>query len=199
MLPPTWPCLPPSSTWTWIASINIIDVFHLGLLHLRSYHHIPYSLKVVVQWTLHIPLHQLAFDPFDIVAWHFFCYSFLSVVLHRVVRKATKRLTFTCVNTWVVTGIPYKRRTYIIRMLVLISCRCLKSTPNPTPPPLTQLHRALTLAHVGEYVRTICALILNTHVAPFEETTHYYKMHIHSLWVSLDFEWIWTFLPSEIV
>jgi hypothetical protein len=28
---------------------------------------------------------------------------------------------------------------------------------------------------------------------------HYYKMRPSSLWVSLDFEWIWTFLPSEIV
>jgi hypothetical protein len=28
---------------------------------------------------------------------------------------------------------------------------------------------------------------------------HYYKMHLSSLWDSLDFEWIWTFLPSEIV
>jgi hypothetical protein len=27
----------------------------------------------------------------------------------------------------------------------------------------------------------------------------YYKMRPSSLWVSLDFEWIWTFLPSEIV
>jgi len=24
---------------------------------------------------------------------------------------------------------------------------------------------------------------------------HYIKMHPNSLWVSLDFEWIWTFLP----
>jgi hypothetical protein len=28
---------------------------------------------------------------------------------------------------------------------------------------------------------------------------HYYEVHPNSLWVSLDFEWIWTFLPSEIV
>ncbi len=28
---------------------------------------------------------------------------------------------------------------------------------------------------------------------------HYYKMCPSSLWISLDFEWIWTFLPSEIV
>jgi hypothetical protein len=29
--------------------------------------------------------------------------------------------------------------------------------------------------------------------------THYYKMHPSSLWVSLYFEWIWTFLPIENV
>jgi hypothetical protein len=29
--------------------------------------------------------------------------------------------------------------------------------------------------------------------------THYYKMCPSSLLVSLDFEWIWTFLPREIV
>jgi hypothetical protein len=28
---------------------------------------------------------------------------------------------------------------------------------------------------------------------------HYYEMHPSSLWVSLDFEWIWTFLLNEIV
>jgi hypothetical protein len=30
-------------------------------------------------------------------------------------------------------------------------------------------------------------------------TIHYYKMHLSSLWVSLDFEWIWTFSPNEII
>jgi hypothetical protein len=28
---------------------------------------------------------------------------------------------------------------------------------------------------------------------------HYYKMYFNSLWVSLDFEWIWTFLSNKIV
>jgi len=66
MLPSTLPCFPPSSTWTWIASINIIDVFHLGLPHPRLYHHIPYSLRVDVQQALHIPLSQLTLDLSDI-------------------------------------------------------------------------------------------------------------------------------------
>jgi hypothetical protein len=38
----------PSSTWTWIASLDLIDVFHLGLPHPRSYHHIPYVIHVKV-------------------------------------------------------------------------------------------------------------------------------------------------------
>ncbi len=54
VLPLTLPCSPPFLTWTWIAFIDIIDAFHLGLLHLHSYHHIPYVLQVDVQWALHI-------------------------------------------------------------------------------------------------------------------------------------------------
>jgi len=36
----------PSLTWTWITSLDIMNVFHLGLPHPRSYHHIPYVLHV---------------------------------------------------------------------------------------------------------------------------------------------------------
>jgi hypothetical protein len=28
---------------------------------------------------------------------------------------------------------------------------------------------------------------------------HYHKMRLNSIWVSLDFEWIWTFLFGKIV
>jgi hypothetical protein len=31
------------------------------------------------------------------------------------------------------------------------------------------------------------------------QKNHYWEMHLSSLWVSLDFERIWTFLPTEIV
>ncbi len=101
MFPLTLPCSPLSSALTWIASINIIDAFHLGLLRLHSYHHIPYTFRVVVQQTLHIPLFQLAFDHSDITTWYFFCYSLLYVCpfLHEVVKKVTKRLELAFVNT----------------------------------------------------------------------------------------------------
>jgi len=75
---PTLPCFPPFSTWTWIASIHIIDVFHLGLLHPHSYQHILYVLRVDVQWALHIPLSQLTSNPSDIVILHVFLIFVLS-------------------------------------------------------------------------------------------------------------------------
>ncbi len=56
-----------SSPWTWIASLNIIDVFHLCLPNPCSYHHIRYALCVEVQHVLHIPLAQLVVNPFNIV------------------------------------------------------------------------------------------------------------------------------------
>jgi len=46
----------------------------------------------------------------------------------------------------------------------------LESISNPTPHLSTQLHCRGALAHVGEYVRTICALTLSTPAAPFNET-----------------------------
>jgi hypothetical protein len=48
---------------------------------------------------------------------------------------------------------------------------------------------------VGEYV--IAYASWNNNKA--EINYHYYKMCPSSLWVSLDFEWIWTFLLGEIV
>lgn len=49
------------------ASINIIDVFHLGLLCPCSYHHIPYVLQVNIQRTLHIHLFRLTYDLSNVV------------------------------------------------------------------------------------------------------------------------------------
>jgi hypothetical protein len=54
-MPLTLPSFPPFSTWTWIASLDIIDVFHLGLPQFHSYYHIPYVLYVKVRHALHIP------------------------------------------------------------------------------------------------------------------------------------------------
>ncbi len=108
---PTLQCSPPSSTWTWIESINIIDVFHLGLPCPHSYQHIMYTLRIDVQWILYIPLFQLTSNPFDIVTLHSFCYSFFVVCpfLHMVVKEATKNFVIICINTWVVTRRFYRK------------------------------------------------------------------------------------------
>jgi hypothetical protein len=47
MLPLTLPRSPPSLTWTWITSIDIIDVFHLGLPCPCWYHHISYVYNCI--------------------------------------------------------------------------------------------------------------------------------------------------------
>jgi hypothetical protein len=60
----------PFSTWTWITSLDIIDVFYFGLPHPCSYHHIPYVFHVEVQLALWIPVVQLVVNPFDIATWH---------------------------------------------------------------------------------------------------------------------------------
>jgi len=39
---------PPFLAWTWIALLDIIDIFHLGLPRPYSYHHIPYAFCVKV-------------------------------------------------------------------------------------------------------------------------------------------------------
>jgi hypothetical protein len=57
----------------------------------------------------------------------------------------------------------------MIRTITLTSCKCLESTPNPTPPPLTRLHDAWAFVHVREYIQAIHALIANTLVTPFDE------------------------------
>jgi hypothetical protein len=81
-MPLTLPSSLPS-TWTWIASLDIINVFHLGLARPRSYHHIPHVISIKVQCDLRIPLVWLVVDPSDITTWHAFlffhswCLSFL--------------------------------------------------------------------------------------------------------------------------
>jgi hypothetical protein len=68
----------------------------------------------------------------------------------------------------------------------------------------------LPLAHyiLGGYFLSSLPFVLNllSNVLKFSWLTlctkgssHYYKMRLSSLWVSLDFEWIWTFLLGEIV
>ncbi len=81
MLPLTLPCSPLFSALTWIASIDIINAFHLGLYHPCSYRHIPYAFRIDVQQTLHIHLFLLTFDHSDITTWHFFVILVLMFVL----------------------------------------------------------------------------------------------------------------------
>jgi hypothetical protein len=57
----------------------------------------------------------------------------------------------------------------MIRTIVLTFHKCLESIPNPTPPPLTRLHRAHAFVHVGECIQAIHALVVSTFVAPFDE------------------------------
>jgi len=71
-MPSALPFPPPSLAWMWIASLNIINVFHLALPHPHSYHHIPYALRLKVLWALRIPLAWLAIDPSNITTWHAF-------------------------------------------------------------------------------------------------------------------------------
>ncbi len=61
----------------------------------------------------------------------------------------------------------------------------MESIPNPTPPPSAQLHHTQALAYVGEYVRIVCTLALNTPTAPFDETT--WVLHLFHPLVEVDF------------
>ncbi len=79
-------------------------------------------------------------------------------------RKVIKRLVFACVNTWVATRKHYKRNTW------LKHSQMFRVILDLTPPLSTQLHHRWALAHVREYVWTICALASSTHVTPFDKT-----------------------------
>jgi hypothetical protein len=59
-----------SLAWTWIASLDIIDVFHLCLPRPCSYHHIPYVFHVEVQRALCLLVVQLVINPSNITTWH---------------------------------------------------------------------------------------------------------------------------------
>jgi hypothetical protein len=78
MLPPILPCFHPSSVWTWIASIDIIDV----------------------QWAIHIFFFSINMFFFLTLQLDFFCYSFIDVYhfFHREVKTTTKKLVFICVK-----------------------------------------------------------------------------------------------------
>jgi hypothetical protein len=77
----------------------------------------------------------------------FFCYFIIGVCpfLHKVMRKATKRLTL--------------QEEHTIKPLTLASYKCLELILDPTPLPSARLCRTQTLTHVREYVQTIHKLI----------------------------------------
>jgi hypothetical protein len=56
-----------------------------------------------------------------------------------------------------------------MRAFVLVFCKSLESILDLTPPPLAQLCCTWALAHVGEYVRIVLALVSSTFVAPSDE------------------------------
>ncbi len=67
----------------------------------------------------------------------------------------------------------------------MTSHKCLELIPNPTPPPLAQLHHTWAFVHVGEYVWVIYALVSSTIIAPFDETTGVFRL-LHPL-AKIDF------------
>jgi hypothetical protein len=91
---------PPPFAWVWIATINIINAFHLGFSHPYSYHHISYPLHVNVQHTLHIPsLTCMAHSTLQL-GMHF-CSSLFGVCffLYKVTRKTIKRFVPIFIDT----------------------------------------------------------------------------------------------------
>ncbi len=105
----------PPSALTWIASVNIIDVFHLGLPRPCSYHHIPYVVVLMFNvfyaslwfgWLLIHPTKQLGMH---------FCSPILRAChfCHRMVKKATKIRVLVCIGMWKGTRKHYKRNTQL--------------------------------------------------------------------------------------
>ncbi len=56
------------------------STFHLRLPQPHLYLRIPFTLRQKMQVVFHLPLDCLVWDPFDIVMWHFFCFSFHGVL-----------------------------------------------------------------------------------------------------------------------
>jgi hypothetical protein len=68
----------------------------------------------------------------------------------------------------------------IERALALTSHICVESILDATTPPLARLCYTRALAHVGEYVWTIHALVLNTHATPVNKATATFRL-LHPL------------------
>jgi hypothetical protein len=149
----------PPSTWTWIASLDIINVFHLSLPHPRSYDHIPYVICVEVQHVLHILLTWLAINPFDITTWHAFvlfhswCLSFLPWGGEKAYQEMHACLCRYMVKDW-----DTLQEEHTIRAQTLVSQRSSDMALDFTPLLSTRLHHTRALAHVREYARIVRAL-----------------------------------------
>ncbi len=171
----------PLLTWTWIVLLDIINVFHLSLACPHSYHHIPHPLRVKVQCVLRILLVQLVVDPSNITTWHAFllfhswCLSFLPRSGEKGHHKTHTHLHWYMVGDW-----ETLQEEHTIKTHALAYQRSSKMALNPIPPPSAWLCHTWALAHVGEYVRTMCALAPNTFVAPSTKTI-VTLCHLHPL------------------
>jgi hypothetical protein len=84
-----------------------------------------------------------------------------------------------CINT--LGDLETLQDKHMIKAIVLVFRRRLELILNPTPPPSAELHHTYAFAHVREYIRTIHALIPNTHVTPFDETIGIFTFSMHLL------------------
>jgi hypothetical protein len=63
---------PPTLTWTWVSTLDVLGSFHLSLCHPCLYNRIPTTLQHDVQMTFRFPLDKLVQDSYNVVAWHLF-------------------------------------------------------------------------------------------------------------------------------
>jgi hypothetical protein len=96
---------------------------------------------------------------------------FLSVFFFSWDGEKGHKETHVCLCWYMGDDLKVLQEEHIIRTLDLVSRRCLKSTPNPISLSSAWLHCAQVFAHVEEYVRIVCALVLSTFVASFDKFT----------------------------
>jgi hypothetical protein len=49
---------PPTSTWAWVSTLNVLESFHFGYCRFRLYNRIPTTLQRDVQMAFHFPLNK---------------------------------------------------------------------------------------------------------------------------------------------
>jgi hypothetical protein len=50
---------PPTSTWVWVSTLNVLESFHFGCRRFLLYNRIPTTLQHDVQMAFHFPLNKL--------------------------------------------------------------------------------------------------------------------------------------------